>query len=115
MIELISILASLALLILTPIQTSQICAGKFSPKLKTTPEAYVAAYRRQVNLPVWLGVVFAVLNFGLAFVENNPGERIVKFFAAALWIGVAGVSFWSRQRLARLPAPTPAAGGGAAG
>ncbi|HZZ86853.1 MAG TPA: hypothetical protein VFE13_00835, partial [Caulobacteraceae bacterium] len=93
-------------------QTSQICDGKFSPKLKVSPEAYVASFRRQVNLFVWLGAVFAALNLVLAFLEENPGERIVKFFAVALWLGVAGISLWSRQRLAKAPGPAapPAAG-----
>lgn len=105
MIELISILASIALLVMMPIQTRQIAAGRFSPKLKVTPEAYVASYRRQINLLVWLGAIFAVLNLGLAFVEANPGERIVKLFAAALWLGVCAMSFHSRLRLAKATPP----------
>ena len=113
MIELISILASIALLILTPLQTSQIVAGKFSPKLKVSPDAFVAAFRKQVNLIAWLGVVFSVLNFGLIFISTEPGEWVAKLVAAVLWVGVAAVSFYSRWRLAKLPAPTTTEGGGA--
>jgi hypothetical protein len=111
MLELISIVASIALIILTPIQTAQICSGKFSPKLKSSPEAFVAAFRRQIGMLVWLGAVFAVLNFALIFMESEPGEWVVKLVAAVLWLGVCAVSFHSRQRLAKLPAP--AQGGGA--
>jgi hypothetical protein len=106
MIELISILASIVLLFVTPFQTAQICAGKISPKYKGTPEAYAAAFRKQIGLMVWLGAVFAVVNFVLIFIEPEPGEWIVKLVAAMLWLGVFGVSLHSRQRLAKLPAPT---------
>jgi hypothetical protein len=112
MIELISILASLAVLILTPIQTAQIVAGKISPKYKGTPEAYAAAFRKQIGMLVWLGAVFGVLNLGLIFISTEPGEWIVKLIAAVLWLGVAVVSFVSSQKLAKLAAPTE--GGGAA-
>jgi hypothetical protein len=105
MIELISIVASIALIILTPIQTSQIVAGKISPKFKGTPAAYVAAFRKQIGLLVWLGAVFAVLNLLLMFIETEPGEWIFKLIAAVLWAAVAGVSFFSSQKLAKLPAP----------
>jgi hypothetical protein len=105
MIELISILASLALLVLTPFQTAQICAGKISPKYKGTPQAYAAAFRRQVGLFVWLGAIFGVLDLLLIFISTEPGEWIVKLVAAVLWLGVAAVSFHSRQKLAKLPAP----------
>jgi hypothetical protein len=111
MLELISIVASIALIILTPIQTSQIVAGKFSPKLKTSPAAYVAAFRKQIGMLVWLGAVFAVLNLLLIFISTEPGEWLFKLIGAVLWAAVAGVSFFSNQRLAKLPAPNE--GGGA--
>ena len=56
MLEIISILASLALIVITPMQTSQICAGKFSPKMKVTPAVFVTSFRRQVVMLTWLGV-----------------------------------------------------------
>jgi hypothetical protein len=113
MIELISILAAFAVLILTPIQTAQICAGKISPKYKGTPEAYAAAFRKQIGLLVWLGAVFAVLNFVLIFVATEPGEWIIKSVAAALWLGVSAVSFYSSRKLAKLSAPAENGGASA--
>ena len=106
MLEIISILCSLALIVITPIQTSQICAGKFSPKMKVTPEVFVASFRRQVLMLTGLGAVFGVINIVLMFIETVPGENIVEGVAAALWFGVAGVSFYSSRKLANLPAPT---------
>ena len=104
MLELISILASIAVLVLTPIQTAQVCAGKINPKYKGTPQAYVAAVRKQIGLMIWVGAVFGVLDLVLMFLASEPGEWIVKLVAAALWIGVSGVSFYSSQKLAGLPA-----------
>ena len=78
MLELISIIASIVLIVVTPIQTAQICAGKISPKYKGTPEAYAAAFRKQIGLLVWLGAVFAVLNLVLIFIASEPGEWIVE-------------------------------------
>jgi len=103
-IELISILASLAVIILTPIQTAQIRAGRRSKRFQGTPEQYVQSYRKQMMLLVWLGLIFGALNIGLIFVETRAGEWIVKLVAAALWFGVCVVSFLSRQKLAELPA-----------
>ena len=110
MLELISILASLALIILTPIQTAQVCQGKISPKYKGTPQAYAAAFRKQIRLFVWLGAVFAGLDLVLIFIDPEPGEWIVKLVGAALWLGVSAVSFYSGQKLAKLPATAPEGG-----
>jgi hypothetical protein len=111
MLEIISILASLALIVVTPMQTAQICAGKFSPKMKVTPAVFVTSFRRQVVMLTWLGALFGVANIVLMFMETEPGENVVKGVAAALWFGVAGVSFYSSRKLAGLP--TPADTGGA--
>ena len=110
MLEIISILASLALIVVTPIQTVQICAGKFSPKMKVTPAVFVASFRKQVLMLTWLSAVFGVANIVLMFMETEPGENIVKGVAAVLWFGVAGVSFYSSRKLAGLPAPADTGG-----
>lgn len=104
MLELISIVASLVVLILTPIQTSQIVAGKIPPKFTGKPQAYAAAFRKQISLLIWLGAVFAVLNLILIFISTEPGEWIVKLVAGLLWAGVSGVSYFSSQKLAKYAA-----------
>lgn len=105
MLELISILCSLALLVLTLVQTQQICAGTISPKIKSTPTAYAAAFRKQIGLYVWLGAVFGAVDLVLIFIDPEAGEWIVKLVAAMLWFGVCAASVYSRQRLAKLAAP----------
>jgi hypothetical protein len=108
MIELISILASIALLIVTPIQTAQVCSGKVNPKFKGPPQAYVAAFRKQVGMTAWLGAAFAAVNLLLIFITSEPGEWIVKAVAAVLWVAVSAVCFVSARKLDRLPAAAPA-------
>jgi hypothetical protein len=108
MIELISIFCSLALLVLVLFQTSQIVAGTISPKFTGTPAAYAAAFHKQIGLYVWLGAVFGVIDLLLIFISPEPGEWIVKLVGAVLWLGVSAVSLYSRQRLAKLAAPSDA-------
>ncbi|HLY79881.1 MAG TPA: hypothetical protein VKQ70_10930, partial [Caulobacteraceae bacterium] len=84
--------------------------GKISPKFKGTPEAFAAAFRKQIGLLVWLGAVFAGLDLVLMFLDSESGEWIVKLIGAALWLAVAAVSFFSSRRLARFQATAQASG-----
>ena len=99
MIELISILCSLAICILTPIEMTRIRAGWVAKKFGGDRERFLAAYRKQLDMLVSVGVVFGALNLLLALIEANPGERVVKFVAAAIWFVAAGISHASRRGL----------------
>ena len=56
------------------------------------------AYRRQLTMFLWLGVVIAVLNIGMgAVLEDEPARRITRFVTAAVWLGVAASAFVSRR------------------
>jgi len=99
MIELISIICSLAICVLTPIEVSRIRRGFVAKKFAGDREKYLAAFRKQLTLLIWLGIAFGVLSFGLAFLETRPGESVVKFVAAAIWLAVAGICFVSRRML----------------
>jgi hypothetical protein len=100
MIELISIVCSLAICILTPIEVARIRRGWVRPKFAGDREKFLTAYRRQLTLLTWLGIVFGALSVGLAFIEIHPGEGTVKFIAAAIWLAVACISFVSRRLIA---------------
>ena len=104
MIELISIVASLAVIVLMPIQTAQIRAGKIGKRFKGTREQYAAAFGKQLRLLLWLGPIFGTLNLVAAFVETEPGEWVVKLVAAMLWFGVFGVAALSLRKLTNVPA-----------
>ena len=105
MIEIISILASLVIVILTPIQTAQICAGKAIKGYKGTREENAAVFSKQLGFLIWLAPVLAVLNLAMILIETEPGEWIVKSIAAALWLAVFAVTFASRRKLERLEQP----------
>ncbi|MGH8324878.1 MAG: hypothetical protein ACRETD_13950 [Steroidobacteraceae bacterium] len=106
MIELIGILACLVVCILTPIQVSQIRAGKLPKKFAGTREQYAANFSRQIAMLMWVGLVFGVLELGLILIETEPGEWIVKLVGSVLWFALSAICFVSRRSLAALPAPT---------
>lgn len=110
MIEIISILASLVIVILTPIQTAQICAGKVIKGYKGTREENAAVFSKQLGFLIWLAPVLAILNLAMILIETEPGEWIVKVIAAGLWLTVFAVTFLSRRKLARLEQPNPLSG-----
>jgi hypothetical protein len=96
MLELISIVCSLVLLVLTPIEVRKIRAGWVREKFKGDRGRFIAAYRKQLMLLTWLGVVFGVLTVGLAFIQSDPGESTIKIVAGLIWLAVACVCFVSR-------------------
>ena len=104
MLELISIIAAIAVLILTPIEVNKVQKGWVRKNFKGTPAEFAAAYRKQLTAMIALGIVFGILNVALGIVEEVPYENYVKFFAALLWFGVSGISYASRQKLAPLAA-----------
>jgi hypothetical protein len=99
MIELISILCSLVICIGTPIEVNRIRGGWVAKKFDGDRERFLAAYRKQLNMLVSLGVVFGCVNLLLALIEDSPGERVVKFVAAAIWFAAAAISHVSRRGL----------------
>jgi multisubunit Na+/H+ antiporter MnhB subunit len=107
MIELIGIIACIAACIFTPIQTAKVRAGWMPAKYKGTPAEYRAAYLKQLNLLMWVGLGFGVLTAGMAFLPSDPpAEWIVKAVSAALWFTLGALSFFSKRSLAT---PVPAA------
>jgi hypothetical protein len=97
MVELISIICSLAICIITPIEVGKIRAGWVRAKFAGDREKFLAAYRKQLTMLTWVGVGFGVLSFGLAFIEAEPGESTVKVIAGVVWLVVACVCFISRR------------------
>src|SRR5271163_4490905 len=108
MIELISIIASLVMCILIPIEVSKIRGGWARKKFAGDRAKFLAAYRAQLRLLIWLGIVFGLLGIGLAAVEAEPGEPTVKFVAAIIWFAVACISFIALRMLPKDPEPGPA-------
>ena len=103
MLELISILAALIVCILIPIEVGKIRNGWVRKQFAGDRPKFLAAYRKQLRMLTWLGLVFGVLGIGLAAIEANRGEAIVKLVAAVIWFAVSGISFIGLRQLAKVP------------
>jgi len=99
MIELISVVCSLVICVLTPIEVNRIRAGWVNQKFEGDRPRFIAAYRKQLVMLMWLGLGFGALTLILSLLEAEPGERIFKVVAGAIWFAVAGISLISQRRL----------------
>lgn len=99
MIELISILCSLIVCIVTPIEVNKIRNGWVNKKFANDPQKFLDVYRKQLRMLIFVGLGLGALTFLMSFLEENPGERVFKWVAAAIWLAVAGICYVSRGRL----------------
>jgi hypothetical protein len=98
MLELIALLAGVVLTVWQPIEARRVAGGWTRPRFRGTREEFLLAYRRQLTMFLWLGVVIAVLNIGMGvLLEDDPARRIARFVTAAVWLGVAASGFVSRR------------------
>ena len=113
MLELIAMIAGLIVCIMMPIEMAKIRKGWVSKKFAGDRPKFLAAYRKQIKMMMWLGLVFGVLGIGLAAVEARQGEVIVKLIGAVIWFAVAGIAFVSHGELMKIPDTEPAGSSGA--
>ena len=109
MLELISIVAGLIVCIAMPIEVGKVRKGWVRKSFKGGRPEFLVAYRKQIRMLMWLGLVFGVLGLGLAAVEARHGEVIVKIVGAAVWFAVSAISFFSLRELAKVPDTEPTA------
>jgi len=108
MLELISIICSLAICILTPIEVHKIRGGRVRKGFAGDRAKYIAAFNKQLTWLMWVGLAFGALTLGLAFIEKRPGEAVVKIVAAIIWFAVACITFIAHRQLADLADQTTA-------
>jgi predicted Na+-dependent transporter len=108
MLELISIVASLALCVLIPIEVGKVRNGWVRKNFAGDRAKFLTAYRKQLKLLMWMGLVFGVLSFALAPLEAHPGEPTVKVIAGVIWFVVVGLCFSSLRALANVENAGPA-------
>ena len=113
MLELIAMVAGLALCVWLPIEMSKIRKGWVHKKFAGDRPKFLAAYRKQIRTLMWLGLVFGVSGIGLAALADQRAESIVKLIGAAIWFSVAGIAFTSLRALAQIPDNEPVANSGA--
>jgi hypothetical protein len=113
MLELIAMIAGLVVCIMMPIELAKIRKGWVSKKFAGDRPKFLAAYRTQIRALMWVGLVVGVAGLGLAAVEGQRGEVIVKLIGAVIWFAVSGIAFVSLGELAKIPdtAPTESPGG----
>jgi hypothetical protein len=99
MIEVMSVVCSLAICVLAPIEVNRIRAGWVNQKFEGDRRGFVAAYRRQLVMLMWLGLGFGALSLGLSLVEADAGQRLFKVAAGSVWFAVAATSRVSQGRL----------------
>ena len=108
MLELISIICSLAICILTPIEVHKIRAGRVRKGFAGDRAKHIAAFDKQLTWLIWVGLIFGLLTLGLAFIEKRPGEAVVKIVAAIIWFAVACITFIAHRQLAGMADQTTA-------
>jgi hypothetical protein len=104
MLELIAIVAALAVCVLTPIEVRRIRRGWVPRKFAGDRAKHLAAYRKQLTVLIFAGAIFGVLGLVMASLATRPGEATVKIVAAAIWLAVSCVCFVSRRMLPSEPA-----------
>ncbi|RJF87362.1 hypothetical protein D3874_10275 [Oleomonas cavernae] len=105
MLEIIQIICSIALIIITPIETGKVVKGWVRPRFKGDPSTFRASFRKQLTVFIWLGAVFFVLQLLLGFMDPGDGTNlVVKVVIGLLWAGVGITGFVSRRRIDQAPA-----------
>ena len=104
MLELIALVCGLILCIYLPIEAGKVRNGWVRKSFKGTPEAFRAAYRKQVVYFMWIGVAIGIVDLVLAPISSEPGEWIFNLISAVLWLTVAAIAFYTKGQLTRMPA-----------
>ena len=113
MLELIAMVAGLAVCVWLPIEMSKIRKGWVHKKFAGDRPKFLAAYRKQIRSMVWLGLILGVAGIGLAAIADQRAESIVKLIGAAIWFAVSGIAYTSHRALAQIPDTEPAVSSGA--
>ena len=106
MIEIISIVVSLFVCIITPIAVREIRSGWVKPSFAGDRDKFVQTYNRQLAWQTLAGVVFGLLFLGLALIETPPAENTLQLIAAVIWFAMAVICFVSRRSLQNFTATT---------
>ena len=94
-----------AICILIPIEVGR--SQRPAQEVRGRSAQVLAAFRKQLKLLMWLGLVFGVVGIGLAPLEAIAAKRSVARPAAVIWFAVACISFISLRQLAKVPDTEP--------
>jgi hypothetical protein len=99
MIELISLVCSVMICILTPLEVNRLRAGWAPKKFEADRETYLVRYRAQLRMLTYVGLGFGALTLVLVLIESEPGEKVFKAVAGLVWFAVAFICHTQRARL----------------
>jgi hypothetical protein len=68
-------------------------------RFKGTPAEFPAAYAKAMKSFATIGIVLGCIGIVLAPLASEKGEWVFKLLGAAIWFGVAAVSFRQRSRI----------------
>jgi hypothetical protein len=109
MIELIGIVACLIACIAAPFIVKSIRSGAAFKKAPEKRAELLTAFRKQFTWLGWVGLVFGVLEMGMYFITDEPGEGVFKVVAGVLWLVLSGLCFYGLRSIANVPAIAPGA------
>ena len=104
MLELIAIVCGLVLCFYLPHEASKVRNGWVRKSFKGAPEDFPAVYAKGLKSFATIGIVLGCVGVVLAPLAPEGGEWVFKLLGAAIWFGVAGISFYLRSRLTQQPA-----------
>ena len=106
MIEIISIVVSLFVCIITPIAVREIRSGWVKPSFAGDRDKFVQTYSRQLAWQTLAGVAFGLLFVDVALSETPPAQNTLKLIAAVVWFALAIICLVSRRSLQNFTATT---------
>ena len=109
MIEIIGFIACLIACIGVPIQVSSIRSGAAFAKAPEKRAMVLEGTRKQFRMLSWVGLGLGVVEIGLSFIPDEPGEAKFKLAAGVLWLVMSGLCFWALRRIADVPSTAPGA------
>ena len=113
MLELIAMVAGLAVCLWMPLEMSKIRKGWVHKKFAGDRPKFLAAYRKNIRSLMWLGLVLGVSWIGLAAIADQGAASIIKLIGAAIWFAVSGIAFTSLRTLAQISDTEPVVSSGA--
>ena len=101
MLELIALICGLFLCVYLPIEAGKVRNGWVRKSFKGTPEEFRAAYVKQVNYFMWIGVGIGVVDLVLAPLNAEGGDWIFNLISSVLWLAVAAIAFYTKGQLSQ--------------
>ncbi len=109
MIEIIGFIACLIACVGVPYQVSAIRSGAAFQKAPDKRAMDLTATRKQFRMLSWVGIGLGLIEIGLSFVPDEPGEAKFKLAAGVVWLVLSGLCFWALRRIADVPLVAPGA------